>query len=294
MGKDLADELVEVKTVFEQADEVLGRSISSICFEGPESELKQTLNTQVALFVVDCACFLALETYNVKPIVVAGHSLGEYAALVAAGVLEFSDGLRLVNHRASLMQEDAIKTPGKMVAVLGLDKTEVEKNVDSLKDLGVINVANYNCPGQIVVSGEVEVVSRAREIFNDLGAKKVIELPVSGGFHSSLMNQSQKKLAQHLNSTPFSDAKIPVVSNFTSRASTKAADIKDALKEQITGSVRWKQSVEEMIKRGITTFTEVGPKRVLSGLIIRIVKDAEVLNVEDTQSLNRLLSSVSG
>lgn len=288
MGKELAESHPVARDIFAKADAVLDRELSILCFDGPEEVLNQTVNTQLAVFVCDVACLVPLKE-EVKPAIVAGHSLGEYAALVAASALDFEAGLKLVAKRAEIMQKYAQNTSGKMVAVLGLEKETVEEVVSSLGNKGVLVVANYNSSHQQVISGEAELLAQAVPVLIERGAKKVVELKVTGGFHSPLMRQAQEEFALVLEETNFSDAEVPVVSNYTALASKDARSLKEALARQIAGSVKWQQSVELMTETGIDTFVELGPGQVLSGLIRRLAPQVKVLAVEDKTSLGKAL-----
>lgn len=291
MGLELARTHPEAKKLFLLADEILGEEISPLCFQGPIEELSRTIHAQPAIFVIDYVCWSLLAEQGLFPQVVAGHSLGEYTALAAAGVLEFGEALRLVKRRAELMQKAAEENPGKMIAVLGLEVERVVKVVESLKSDGVIAIANYNCPGQVVISGELKTIDKSSKLFEKVGAKRVVELPVSGGFHSPLMESAEREFRKYLEGASFRRANFPVISNYTARPSTAADEIKCALEKQITGSVLWQQSIERMLER-VKIFVEVGPGRVLSGLIKRIASEGKLLNVEDAASFRRTLEEL--
>jgi [acyl-carrier-protein] S-malonyltransferase len=244
---------------------------------------------------VNCACAAALEERGVRPAVVAGHSLGEYAALVAAGVLDFEAGLRLVLQRSALMERSASAAAGTMSAILGSSPEAVEEVIARWQDRGVIANANDNAPGQIVVSGDVETLRAAAEDFQAAGAR-VIELPVGGAFHSPLMADAQRSFAPVLDATPFAGARVPVVPNLTAVPASDPAVIKDALRAQITGRVRWRETIAAMLDFGVDTFVEAGPGKVLSGLVQRCTRGqpVRVLNVEDAESLNRTVEAIGG
>jgi len=262
--------------------------VYAVCARGPTDQLIRTANAQPAIFAVDCACLAALDERNVRPDVVAGHSLGEYAALVAASVVDFETGLRLVIERASLMEKATAARPGKMLAVLGLGVGQVATIVGAWADRGIIANANDNAPGQIIVSGDASTLDAAAADFRASGAR-VMELPVGGAFHSALMREAEDVFVATLEAAPFADARIPLISNLTAAASQDAATLKSALRAQITGSVRWRQSIDTMLADGANTFVEVGPGRILSGLVQRCTRDRSVriLNVEDPDSLER-------
>ena len=284
MGKDLYDRFPEARQVFDAADSILRFPLSKLCFEGPEEELVLTANTQPALFTTSIACLRLLEKHGIEPDVTAGHSIGEYAALVAAGVLEFEDALPLVRKRGELMQEAGWKRPGTMAAIIGLDADEVEVVCSRADDAGIVDIANYNSPGQVVISGEVKAVEAASAYAKEAGARKVIPLSVSGAFHSRLMSDAAERLAVELNHACFDNAAIPVVANVTADYVYEADDIRDCLERQIADSVRWEESVARMVDDGVTLFVELGAGKVLSGLIKRIADSVEVANVGDVES----------
>jgi len=267
MGKDLYESSASAKELFEKANEILGFRITDIMFEGSAEELKRTDVTQPAIFIH--SVIMAKEMgESFKPDMVAGHSLGEFSALVAAGVLTFEDGLRLVHQRALAMQEACEIEPGTMAAVLALADEEVER-VCAETD-GVVVAANYNCPGQLVISGSVDAVTRACEGMKTAGAKRALLLPVGGAFHSPLMEPAREKLAKAIESTVFSEPICPIYQNVTANAETNAEKIQQNLVAQLTAAVRWTQSVRNMKADGAAEFTEVGPGKVLQGLIAKI------------------------
>jgi [acyl-carrier-protein] S-malonyltransferase len=267
-----------------------------LCFDGPLEELVETANAQPAIFAVDCACLAALEAANCGPDVVAGHSLGEYAALVSAGALTLADALPVVRARADAMQA-ACARPGSMLAVTGLAAKQVEALVAKWAGDGVLAVANYNSPGQVVVAGDTATVGEAAPAFVAAGAR-VTELVVGGAFHSPLMAPAQTQFLPALEAAPLRDSRLPVVSNTTARAATEADALRAALRTQIMGSVRWEQSVETMLALGVDTFVEVGPGRTLIGLVRRTAQkhDARprLLNVEDSASLAKTVAALQG
>ncbi len=290
MGKDLYDLYPEVRQVFDTADSILGISLSKLCFEGPEEELRLTVNTQPALFTTSVACLRMLEQNGIRPDATAGHSIGEYAALVAAGALPFEQGLKLVRKRAELMQEAAAQHPGTMAAVIGLDSDAVRAICEKASDAGIVDVANYNSPGQVVISGEIKAVEAASECAKEAGAKRVLPLNVSGGFHSRLMSSAAEQLGAALTAAEFTDAAIPVIANVTADYVQKADDIRRCLAQQVAGSVLWDKSVARMAADGVDRFVEVGPGKVLAGLIKRIADTAEVKGVGDVASLQQYLA----
>lgn len=271
MGKDLYDNLPDAKKLFNKANEILGFSITNIMFNGTAEELKETKVTQPAIFLHSV---ILAKTQNIQPNMVAGHSLGEFSALVANGALQFEDGLQLVAKRAIAMQKACEKKPSTMAAVLGLDDTVVEKVCASIK--GVVVAANYNCPGQLVISGEIEAVKQACEQLKEVGARRALLLPVGGGFHSPMMEPAREELATAIEATPFVTPICPIYQNVTANAISDAKEIKRNLILQLTAPVKWTQSVNKMIANGATSFTEVGPGKVLSGLVKKIDRTAVI------------------
>ncbi len=273
MGKDLYDNSDLAKQLFEQANDILGFRITDIMFEGTADELKQTKVTQPAIFLHSVILAKTLgDTF--KPEMVAGHSLGEFSALVANGVLSFEDGLKLVSQRALAMQKACEIQPSTMAAVLGLADKIVEEVCASID--GVVVSANYNCPGQLVISGETKAVEHACEAMKAAGAKRALILPVGGAFHSPMMEPAREELAAAIEETHFSEPICPVYQNVTATAVSSASEIKKNLITQLTAPVRWTQSVQQMIADGATLFVEVGPGNVLQGLVKKIDKEAEV------------------
>jgi [acyl-carrier-protein] S-malonyltransferase len=267
MGKELFDTNPKAKELFLEANSILGFDISSIMFEGSADELKQTKVTQPAVFLHSVIQFLCTE--DAKPSMVAGHSLGEFSALVANGCLQFADALKLVSMRANAMQKACEQIPSTMAAILGLEDEVVENICASIAE-EVVVAANYNCPGQLVISGTIKGVEIACEKMKEAGAKRALPLPVGGAFHSPLMAPAQAELQEAILNTQFSDAQCPVYQNIDAQPYTDAADIKKNLIAQLTGPVRWTQCVQNMIADGATDFTEVGPGAVLTGLIKKI------------------------
>lgn len=271
MGKDLYETSEVAKELFEKANDILGFRITDIMFEGTAEQLKETKVTQPAVFLHSVISAMTLE--NFKPEMVAGHSLGEFSALVANGTLSFEDALKLVSQRALAMQKACEITPSTMAAVLGLEDQIVEEVCASID--GVVVAANYNCPSQLVISGETKAVERACEALKEAGAKRALLLPVGGAFHSPMMEPAREELAAAIEATTFSTPTCPVYQNVTANAVSDAETIKKNLIIQLTAPVRWTQSVQQMIADGATSFTEVGPGKVLVGLIKKINKDAE-------------------
>ena len=272
MGKDLYEGSAEAKELFEKANDILGFRITDIMFEGTAEELKETKVTQPAVFLH--SVILAKTMGDAfKPEMVAGHSLGEFSALVAAGALTFEDGLKLVSQRAIAMQKACEITPSTMAAVLGLEDKVVEDVCESID--GIVVAANYNCPGQLVISGETTAVETACEAMKAAGAKRALMLPVGGAFHSPMMEPAREELAAAIEQTDFSKPVCPVYQNVPATAVTDPAEIKQNLITQLTAPVKWTQSVQNMIADGATLFTEVGPGNVLQGLVKKINKDME-------------------
>ena len=274
MGKDLYDQFPQAKKIFDKANEIMDIDLAKICFEGPEDKLRQTSITQPAIFVHSLAMNELLKEKGLQPDAVAGHSLGEYSALVVAGALTFKQGLELVKIRGQLMQKAGVERPGTMAAIIGLGPEQVREVCDSVKHTGIVEPANFNSPGQIAISGEVNAVHAAMEEAKRIGAKKVVELVVSGAFHSPLMQAAQEGLSKALEAAEIKDPSIPVYTNVNAEPTTSPAEIKDLLYKQLTYPVRWTEIIQNMIKYRINTMYEVGPGRVLCGLNRRIDRQA--------------------
>jgi [acyl-carrier-protein] S-malonyltransferase len=272
MAKDLFEADPASRALMEEADAILGVPLTTICFNGPEEELRQTRNTQPAIFLHSVALFAAMRAH---PAMVAGHSLGEYSALVAADALSFEDALRLVRLRGELMQH-----PGTMAAVVGLSPEMIEEVCREAAAAGIVQPANFNSPGQIVISGSVAGVRKGMEIAKLRGARMVKELVVSGAFHSALMASAQEGLKEGLDRTTFRDARIPVYANVTAEPVRRAEEIRGLLYRQLTSPVRWEESVHNMVRDGMTECTEIGPGKVLQGLIKRIAPQVATVGVD--------------
>ncbi len=279
MGKAFYEQSTKARDLFEQANELLGFRISDVMFEGSEADLKQTKVTQPAVFLHSVIGFLCLE--NARPDMTAGHSLGEFSALVANGALGFADALKLVSIRANAMQKACEITPSTMAVVLGLDDAKVEEICATITDDTVVP-ANYNCPGQLVISGTKTGIARAMELLKAAGAKRVMELAVGGAFHSPLMAPAQEELQAAIEATAFNTPACPVYQNVVAKAVTDPSAIKQNLITQLTGAVKWTQCVQAMVADGATRFTEVGPGKVLQGLIAKIDKTVATDGVSDT------------
>lgn len=274
MGRDLYEQSPVVRGMFDRADALLGFPLSTICFEGPAEELKQTKNTQVAIYLHSVALAALLDSAAVA--MVAGHSLGEYSAIVFAGGMTFEDGLKLVRLRGELMQSAGELQPGTMAAIVGLDPERVEQICQEASAVGVVQCANFNSPGQVVISGSIAGVRDAMLRAKSSGAKLVKELVVSGAFHSPLMESAREGLRSALQKTNFVDAKVPVIANVTAQPVQKGEEIRTLLEAQLTKPVRWEESIRTMAGHGVTSFVEVGPGKVLQGLVKRILPEAEV------------------
>jgi [acyl-carrier-protein] S-malonyltransferase len=285
MGKDLYDSFRESRAVFDKADEVVGFPLSGLCFEGPIEELTQTRNCQPAILTVSIAAWEAFKQVTKHQIpsgsFSAGLSLGEYSALVFAQAISFEDALRLVRLRGQLMEEEAIKNPGKMLSLIGL---ELEKVKETCKATGA-EIANINCPGQVVISGGIDEIKESGRIACEKGAKRAILLEVSGAFHSSYMKNAALRLSEEISRTAFSEPRLPVVSNVTARPYSTVAEIRENLVKQVYSSVLWEDSMNTMLSGNIRRFFELGPGRVLKGLMRHTNHEAQVINIEKKQDI---------
>jgi [acyl-carrier-protein] S-malonyltransferase len=291
MGKDLAGEFAEARELFQKADAILGVPLSRICFDGPEEELKQTKNTQPAIFLHSLAAWTLVKKHDAA--MVAGHSLGEYSALVAAGALSFEVGLKLVRLRGELMQRAGAENLGTMAAVIGLDPQAVMEICAAASAEGIVQPANFNSPGQIVISGSVTGVRKAMELAKSRGAKLVKELVVSGAFHSPLMQSARTGLEQALQTAVVKDAAVPVYANVTAKPVQSAGEIRSLLVEQLTSPVRWEESVVAMAAAGASTFVEIGPGKVLQGLAKRCAASIETRGVDNAADVRAFLGAAS-
>lgn len=292
MGKELYDEVKPARRIFEVADETLGVSISDMCFSGPKEDLDRTENTQPAILTTSVAALRALEDHGIKPDITAGLSLGEYSALVSSGVLKFEDAVVLVKKRGRYMQEAVPEGIGAMSAIMGLDTDKVQDVCSRCSSLGIVEITNLNCPGQVVISGEKKPVKEASGLALDRGARKVIELSVSGPFHTSMMKPAAEKLERQLESITFSSFEIPVITNVTGDIIEDEVHIKDYLKRQVMSTVYFERTIRNMIDTGVDTFVEIGPGRVLSGFVRKVDRKAAVLNVQDVKSLNSTIEKL--
>ena len=293
MGKDLFDNFAVSREVFEEADDALGFSLSEMCFNGKAEDLALTANTQPAILTTSIAAFRAMESESYPiPDFVAGHSLGEYSALVAAGALSFSDAVKIVRKRGIYMQEAVPFGVGAMAAILGLPLESVEIACTEAAEGEICSPANINSPAQIVIAGNAEAIDRAIEILKERGAKRAIKLNVSAPFHCDLMFPAQEKLAKDLDKINFQDLKIPIIENVSAEANTKGERVTMALTKQVSKPVLWAQSVENLINESVATYIEVGAGKILSGLVRQINRDVRCLNVENAESLRNTLQSL--
>lgn len=293
MGKELAEKYPVAKRTFEEADEALGYKISQLCFEGPEDQLKLTEITQPAILTASVAAWRVLNEKGIKPALVAGHSLGEYSAHVAAGTLSFADAVRTVRNRGKYMQEAVPVGMGGMAAILGMDIEKVTAVCADAAQSEVCSPANINSPEQIAISGHAGAVERARKLAEERGVKRAIALAVSAPFHSSLMKPAQDRLAQDLNAIQFNNPLVPVVCNVDAAEVMSGAASKDALIRQVTGAVRWVDCMKLMISKNINTYVEVGPGKVLCGLMRQIDRSKTCMNVGDEASLQKALDQLA-
>jgi len=292
MGKDLYENISNASDFVNRTTEIIGMDLKKYCFYGSEDDLKQTQITQPAIFVHSIAVRGILKEKGFYPDAVAGHSLGEYSALVAAGSLSYDDGLRLVKRRGELMQEAGEKFPGTMAAIIGLDKAQIYDLCDRVKDSGICQPANFNSPGQVAISGEKAAILKAIEVAREMGARKAVELEVSGAFHSPLMAFAQNGLKEALEITEFQDAEIPVFMNVHARPVQHKDDIRQLLFEQLTRPVLWEELVQNMVQSGISRFYEVGPGKVLTGLLKRIDKSVSCREIGTIEAISQMEQEV--
>ena len=291
MGRDLFENFASAKAVFDQADRALEFSLSRLCFDGPEDELQQTINAQPAILTVSFACLKAMQEVSGSnglppPAFLAGHSLGEYTALVAAGVLDFATTVYLARERGRLMHEAGQKRPGGMAAIIGFDRAslaEVCQETDT-------RIANINCPGQLVISGAVENLTKAINLAKSGGAYRAIPLPVSGAFHTPLMQSAVDGMTEIIATLSFNRPAIPIIANTTAQPLTDADSVKEELLRQLWNCVQWQRSIEYMVDNGVSTFIEIGPGKVLTGLIKRINKDVKLINIGDVKAIKSIVN----
>jgi len=291
MGKDLYENFDSAKKLFNKFDEITGKNISELCFEGSEEDLKQTINSQPAILAVSLAAYIVLKKETgLVPDFVAGHSLGEYSALYASGVIETDELIKLVQKRAELMND---APSGNMTAILGLEDEKINTVIEEASSEGIICAANYNTPDQTVISGESKAIEKANELAKTVGAKRVIPLAVSGAFHSPLMKPLSEKFRKYINDTNINDAEIPVVTNVDAKATVDKAELSSKMIKQMYSSVYWKQSIAYMLESGVDTFIEIGPGKVLSGMIKKINREVKVFNICDKASLEKIKEAVA-
>ena len=288
MGKELYDNFVTAKAVFEEADQILGRRISQLCFDGPEEALKDTRNAQPAIFTTSVAAWKVVSDEGILPDFVAGHSLGEYSALVASGAISFTEGLKLIQRRAQLMAGADPDQKGTMAAVLGLDREKLLPILAEASKVGTVEAANFNCPGQIVISGIKAGITKAQELVGEAGGK-FIPLAVSGPFHSSLMRSAAETFRDDLNTVKWEEPKIPLIANVSARP-VVGENMAASLYQQIFSSVMWEDSIGYLRSQNVTIFLELGPGKVLNGLVKKTLKDVTLLNCEDLGSLKKALA----
>jgi len=292
MGKALHDAFPESRRVFAEADAALGFALSALCFDGPDAELQLTANTQPAILTTSIAAWRTLEARGIRPERLAGHSLGEYSALVAAGALALADAVRVVRRRGQYMQEAVPVGAGAMAAILGLPLAAVEKACAEAANGEVVSPANVNSPGQIVIAGHAAAVTRASERCKAAGAKRAVPLPVSAPFHCALMEPARQRLEKDLAAIAFRDPAVPLVNNVDARLVRSAAECRDGLLRQVASPVRWQDGIESLVREGVSSFVEVGPGTVLSGLVRKIARESRTMHVEDPASLDKTLAAL--
>nr|WP_207746476.1 ACP S-malonyltransferase [Clostridium sp. 1001271B_151109_B4] len=296
MGKELYDNYPVCRDVFDRANEILQFDIKNMIFNGNRGDLDITENTQPAILTTSIAILRILSEKGIHPEMVAGLSLGEYSALVASDSIDFESALKLVRKRGQLMQEAVPSGLGAMAAVIGLNEDIIKSNLDSISNKGIVEIANYNTPNQIVIGGEKEAVELAEISLKEAGARRVIPLKVSGPFHTSMLDEASKKLALHLNGTIFNEPKVKVITNVTGDFIKNKDEIKSLLEKQVKSSVKWSNTIEKMIDEGIDTFIEIGPSKTLSSFVKEISRGKKakvnIFNVEDLSSLNKTLEGV--
>lgn len=292
MGKELYENIDVCRDIFNTANEKLGFEISKLCFEGPIEELSITENTQPAILTMSIACLKALEHYGVKSDITAGLSLGEYSALIYSNVIKFEDTVKLVKKRGRFMQEAVPVGLGGMSAVLGLEENIIKEICNEVNNEGIVELANLNCPGQIVIAGEIKALEKASQLCKEKGAKKVVQLPLSAPFHTSMLKTAAEKLSVELDKIEFNSMKIPVITNVTGDYINENENIKNILKLQIMSSVRWEDTIRTMIRDGVDTFIEIGPGKTLNGFVKKIDRSLKILNVEDISSLENAVKNL--
>ena len=290
MGKDLYDNYPAAKEIFDAADKVLGKSISNICFNGPEEDLKLTKNTQPAIVTTSIAILETFSSeFNITPTCTAGHSLGEYCAMYASGVMNLETTLKAIQKRADLMSETK---GGSMAAIISAPEGSLEKALEEASSIGYVDVANYNSPVQVVITGNEAAVKKAGELLSEAGAKRVVPLAVSGAFHSEYMKEAGEKFKEFVSGLEINNAQFPVFTNVDAQATILSAEFRSKMPRQIYSSVQWTKTIQNMIKDGIDTFIEIGPGKVLSGLVKKIEPEVTTYNIFDKNSLESVISSL--
>lgn len=295
MGKDLIENYPEAVILFNKANEALKEErvdIGKICFEGPEEELKNTVNAQPAILTISTILYELLRKNKIKPSIVAGHSLGEYSALVASSAIKFEDAVKLVRKRGEFMQSATLEETGSMLAIIGLEKDEISKMCEKINDIGIVEIANHNSPTQIVVSGEIKALEKLSVMAKEKGARMAIPLKVSAPFHSSFMETAKDNLARYLEKVKINNPKIPISCNVNTGYINNKEEIKSALIKQMTHPVNWVDSMIKMKSEGINYFIEVGPGKVLKGLIEQIIPESKVFSVFDSTSLQNVVEKM--
>ena len=290
MGKDLYDNFESAKSVFDTADKVLGKSVTTLCFEGPEDALKQTVNTQPCIVTMSIAALEALKSQcDIKPDYTAGHSLGEYCAMYCAGVMDLETALKAIQKRADLMGQTH---GGAMSAVLNASDEALKEALEEASKTGYVDVANYNSPAQVVITGDEAAVAKAGELLMAKGARRVVPLPVSGAFHSKFMEDAGHEFANFVSELELNNAQVPVITNVDASATTESSDFREKMPKQIYSSVHWTQTIQKMAADGVEIFVEIGPSKVLAGLNKKIVPDAKVFNIFDKASLDAAINDL--
>ncbi len=294
MGQDLYNNFESSKQVYETADRVLGKKISEICFNGPDNDLKQTINAQSAIVATSIAALEAFKSKcDIKPTVTLGHSLGEYCAMYAAGVMDLETTMKAIQKRSELMDEATKTTKGTMAAILGAKIEDINSSIDEASSIGLVQIANYNDPTQIVITGEIEAVNKACELIKEKGARKVVPLAVSGGFHSKLMNGAKEGFMDFVKELNLHEANIPVITNVDANLTTKSEDFKNKMPNQINSSVMWNQSIEKALNEGVDVFIEFGNGKVLAGLNRKICPEIKTYNVSDSETLKNVIEELT-
>lgn len=294
MGKELYDNFEEFRSIFEKANNVLGYSLKEVCFNSEEEFLGRTDNTQPALLAVSIATLQVLKSNGIECDIVTGLSLGEYSALVCSGVVTFEDALQLVQKRGKYMQKCADETKGTLAAIMGLSLEKVEEILLSVKNEGIISVANLNCPGQIVIGGEYSLVEKAMKLCEESGAKRVLMLKVSGAFHTGLMEEASVKLEEEFKKVNINNRRCNVVMNFTGDFLSEDDNLVEIMKMQVKSTVKFEESIKKLVENGVDTFVEIGPGKVLSGFVKKIDRKLVTLNIENIESLNTTLEKLRG